>query len=103
MRKYKGNTCKWPMSFYNRRPIRNSSGASTAACLLGIRPPGSRISRCPMISAMTTLVGATLSQGRYHVKRKLGEGGMALVFLAHDKNVHVDVVIKMPKPIILAD
>lgn len=51
----------------------------------------------------TTPVGQTLGQGRYQVKRKLGEGGMAFVLLAFDKNVGIDVVLKVPKPDILAD
>lgn len=51
----------------------------------------------------TILVGQLLGQGRYRVKKKLGEGGMAFVLLAFDKNVGIDVVLKMPKPEMLAD
>lgn len=50
-----------------------------------------------------TLVGQVLGQGRYHVKRKLGEGGMAYVLLAYDQNVGIDVVLKVPKAEVLAD
>jgi serine/threonine-protein kinase len=51
----------------------------------------------------SSLVGQTLGQGRYQVKRKLGEGGMAFVLLAEDTNVGIDVVLKVPKPVMLAD
>src|SRR5262245_26790517 len=51
----------------------------------------------------TSLVGQTLGQGRYQVKRKLGEGGMAFVLLALDTNVGNDVVLKVPKAAMLAD
>jgi len=51
----------------------------------------------------TTLVGSTLAQGRYLVKRKLGEGGMAFVLLALDNNLGAEVVLKVPKPGLFAD
>lgn len=50
-----------------------------------------------------TLVGQILGQGRYQLKRKLGEGGMAFVLLAFDKKAGIDVVIKLPKPEMLLD
>src|SRR5262245_24089075 len=56
-----------------------------------------------MTTETFNLVGQTLGQGRYLVKRKLGEGGMAFVLLAHDKNLDIDVVVKVPRPIILAE
>jgi serine/threonine-protein kinase len=56
-----------------------------------------------MTTEASTLVGQTIGQGRYQVKRKLGEGGMAFVLLALDNNVDIDVVLKVPKPGILAD
>src|ERR1043165_5081128 len=56
-----------------------------------------------MVIEVSTLVGRTLGTGRYQIKRKLGEGGMADVLLAHDNNMDIDVVLKVPKPSILAD
>ena len=56
-----------------------------------------------MMTETSNLVGQALGQGRYQVKRKLGEGGMAFVLLAVDTNVGVDVVLKVPKPAMLAD
>ena len=32
--------------------------------------------------------------GRYEIKRELGRGGMATVYLAHDPRFHRDVAIK---------
>ncbi len=37
-------------------------------------------------------------EGRYHVERELGEGGMARVFLAEDLKHHRKVAIKVLKP-----
>jgi serine/threonine protein kinase len=55
------------------------------------------------MTEMSNMIGQVLGQGRYHVKRKLGEGGMAFVLLAADKNVGIDVVLKVPKPAMFAD
>ncbi len=47
--------------------------------------------------------GQRVSQGRYHVRAQLGEGGMAFVYRALDKNLDADVVIKVPRRAILDD
>ena len=44
-----------------------------------------------------------LGDGRYVVRGKLGEGGMAVVYRAHDGRLDTDVVIKIPRPVLLAD
>lgn len=47
--------------------------------------------------------GQLLSSGRYEVLHKLGEGGMALVYKARDRNLDADVVVKIPKASLLVD
>jgi serine/threonine protein kinase len=48
-------------------------------------------------------VGLDLEQGRYHVSAALGEGGMAYIYRAVDRKKLRDVVLKVPKPALLAD
>src|SRR3954462_539180 len=47
--------------------------------------------------------GSTLSDGRYLVAAKLGEGGMGVVYRARDRNLDSDVVIKVPRRAMLDD
>ena len=49
-----------------------------------------------MLLGSHELVGATLANGRYVIKSKLGEGGMGTVYRALDQNIESDVVIKIP-------
>ncbi len=44
-----------------------------------------------------------LIKGRYRVGRRLGEGGMAVVYLGHDLLLGRDVAIKSPRPQLSAD
>jgi serine/threonine protein kinase len=56
-----------------------------------------------MVVDTLTRVGKTLAGGRYRVAALLGEGGMGSVFRAHDAHLNAEVVIKVPKPGLLAD
>jgi serine/threonine-protein kinase len=47
--------------------------------------------------------GQHLCNGRYLVKHKLGEGGMAMIYLAQDLTDKHPVVVKVPRPEMLAD
>ncbi len=49
------------------------------------------------------LEGLTLSQGRYVITSKLGEGGMGTVYRALDQNIESDVVIKIPRQAMMED
>jgi serine/threonine-protein kinase len=46
---------------------------------------------------------ATLAGGRYRIERRLGRGGMALVHLAHDAELHRQVAIKVLAEPLAAD
>ena len=48
-------------------------------------------------------IGRLISGNRYRVMSKLGEGGMGLVYLARDRKLDTDVVIKVPRRMMLED
>lgn len=56
-----------------------------------------------MASPSTDWLGSSLAQGRYLVSAKLGEGGMGVVYRAHDVNLDTDVVIKVPLTSMVGD
>lgn len=47
--------------------------------------------------------GQSLSDGRYLVSSRLGEGSMGVVYLAYDNRLETDVVIKVPTTATLSD
>ena len=61
----------------------------------------SRITRAAIASMM--IQPQALIKGRYRVGRRLGEGGMATVYLGHDLLLGRDVAIKSPRPQFSAD
>src|SRR5437667_7384834 len=48
-------------------------------------------------------VGVHVSGGRYEVRSKLGAGGMGDVYRAYDHHLGCEVVIKVPKRLLLED
>jgi len=56
-----------------------------------------------MVSDTSEWIGTKLCDGRYDVLRKLGEGGMAHVYVARDAKLERDVVIKAPRSNLIHD
>jgi serine/threonine protein kinase len=56
-----------------------------------------------MATETESWIGRLISGNRYRVKSKLGEGGMGLVYLARDRKLDTDVVIKVPRRMMLED
>ncbi|MBX7102677.1 MAG: protein kinase [Gemmataceae bacterium] len=56
-----------------------------------------------MTATRAPWVGRDVADGKYHVLGLLGEGGMASVFRARENSTGRDVVLKVPKPALLAD
>jgi serine/threonine-protein kinase len=51
----------------------------------------------------TDWIGLELAGGRYKITAKLGEGGMGSVYRALDQNIEADVVIKVPRQVMMED
>lgn len=56
-----------------------------------------------MATKSAVWVGETIADGRYKVLSQLGEGSMGTVFRAFDHRLETEVVIKAPRPEMLAD
>lgn len=57
----------------------------------------------PAASPAAGLQDGALLAGIYRIRRRLGQGGMGAVYLAHHERWGVDVAVKVPSPEILAD
>ncbi len=56
-----------------------------------------------MSTETSNWIGRVVSNGRYAIQRRLNEGGMAYIYLAHDRNLDQDVVLKVPRSQVLDD
>jgi serine/threonine protein kinase/TolB-like protein/Tfp pilus assembly protein PilF len=111
-----------PRAIAGRAPLRHArSECRDGARAIDTRPPADTSSR-DLHSAPTLLDSGTASPtgasdadddaalapgstfaGRYHVRRRLGVGGMGAVYHAWDTELGEDVAIKLIRPAILAD
>ena len=64
---------------------------------------GSEQSAIRSLAGHKDFCGLTLSDGRYEVQSKLGEGSMGIVYLAFDQRLETEVVIKVPTAATLND
>ena len=55
------------------------------------------------MSSTTQWIGQTLNNERYRIASVLGEGGMGTVYLAEDRKLKQEVVVKMPHAFLLRD
>jgi eukaryotic-like serine/threonine-protein kinase len=67
----------------------------------GLSEGKTRIDRAAIAGVM--IQPQALIKGRYRVGRRLGDGGMAIVYLGHDLLLGRDVAIKTPRPQFAAD
>src|ERR1700736_498504 len=57
----------------------------------------------PLAPDRRNYVGNVIEIPGYHIKRQLGRGGMATVYLATQQSVQRDVALKVMSPTLLAD
>jgi serine/threonine protein kinase len=77
----------------------SSAGAPAPPASGGVRTYSGLNTVAPMReSSATALEPGTLFAGRYEVVRKLGEGGMGIVYVAKDTNTGEEMVLKLIHP-----
>jgi beta-lactam-binding protein with PASTA domain/tRNA A-37 threonylcarbamoyl transferase component Bud32 len=63
--------------------------------------PGTLVAR--HTAALDSLVGRTLGRRRYEVVARIAQGGMAIVYRGHDRQLDRTVAIKVPRPELARD
>src|SRR6266508_4349124 len=63
--------------------------------------PGKLVAR--HTAALDSLVGRTLGRRRYEVVARIAQGGMAIVYRGHDRQLDRTVAIKVPRPELARD
>jgi serine/threonine protein kinase len=79
------------------RRLNKAADESSTAKAVAEREKQKQSSRIKVKKA-EDFVGVSLADDRYLVKSQLGKGSMAYVFLAADRRLETDVVVKVPKP-----